>query len=330
MISAMPAAAGGGVWIRLRLRFGPRLTEWLLGVITLGWGCVVLLPGHLFDQPSYAGFRIVFGSEFSLGLVMAVFGTARLVGLLINGARDLVFALLVLAAGWTLSRWSARWMQRLVGRVSHVDETLKPLLTNAVRYAILAVTVVVVLGQFGVQTASILAVLGTAGLAIALALQGTLSNIAAGILLVLLRPFNVGDTIDADGIAGTVLEIGVFATQLRNAEGVFVFAPNSKLSNARIINYSREPSRLVELNFDVPRTADLGAVRASVLAALRADYVRDKPEPVLLVDTLADTSVTLTARVAVPSRDWSGAKADLQERLKQALDKANNFAPPSE
>jgi len=87
MISAMPAAAGGGVWIRLRLRFGPRLTECLLGVITLGWGCVVLLPGHLFDQPSYAGFRIVFGSEFSLGLVMAIFGTARLVGLLINGAR---------------------------------------------------------------------------------------------------------------------------------------------------------------------------------------------------------------------------------------------------
>jgi small conductance mechanosensitive channel len=248
---------------------------------------------------------------------------------IIGHAWSAFVALLVLIAGWMLAGFLSRHVVTMLPKRLHQDSTVGPLLSQIVRYGVLIVAFVIVLGQFGVQTASILAVLGTAGLAIALALQGTLSNIAAGILLVLLRPFNVGDTIDADGIAGTVIEIGVFATQLRNAEGVFVFAPNSKLSNAKITNYSREPSRLVELNFNVPRTADIGEVRSAVLAALRADYVRDKPEPILLVNTLADTSVTLTARVAVPSRDWSGAKADLQERLKQALDAANNFAPPA-
>jgi small conductance mechanosensitive channel len=249
---------------------------------------------------------------------------------IIAHAWSALVALVVLVVGWTLAGLLSRHVVGVLPPRLRLDSTIGPLLSQVVRYGILLVTVVIVLAQFGVQTASILAVLGTAGLAIALALQGTLSNIAAGILLVLLRPFSVGDTIDADGIAGTVVEIGLFGTQLRNAEGVFVYAPNSKLSNAKILNYSREPSRFVELRFNVPRTADLDRVRTIILAALGADYVREKPAPVVQVDTLSDTAVGLLVRLAVPSRNWTMARGDLQERLKRALDANNNFAPPAD
>ena len=181
-----------------------------------------------------------------------------------------------------------------------------------VRYAILLVTIIIVLGQFGVQTASILAVLGAAGLAIALALQGTLSNIAAGILLLLLRPFNVGDSIDADGIIGTVSEIGLFATQMRTPEGVFMFAPNSKLSNAKIINYSREPARIVELSFNIPRNADLNRVREALRQGLVSDRTMPGAAPEVQV-CLGDSTVTMLARVPVRSGEWQAARSELQE-----------------
>jgi len=240
-----------------------------------------------------------------------------------------VVAVIVLVAGWILAGFLSRHIATLLPGRLHRDGTIVPLVSQVVRYGVLLVTIVIVLGQFGVQTASILAVLGAAGLAIALALQGTLSNIAAGILLVLLRPFNVGDFIDADGIVGTVVEIGLFGTQLRTAEGVFLFAPNSKLSNAKIINFSREPSRIVELKFAVPRAADLSQVRSRLLTDLGGTYGSAAQAPEVQVDTLGDSSVTMALRVAVPSQDWWRARADLQERLKTILDSSEGFAPVS-
>ena len=164
---------------------------------------------------------------------------------LIASVWSALVALAVLVAGWILANLISSNIARVLPERLHRDRTIVPLFSQVVRYGILVVTVIIVLGQFGVETASILAVLGAAGLAVALALQGTLSNIAAGILLVLLRPFNVGDQIDADGIVGTVVEIGLFGTQMRNMENVFMFVPNSKLSNARITNFTREPGRFV-------------------------------------------------------------------------------------
>ena len=240
-----------------------------------------------------------------------------------------LIALVVLVGGWTLAGLLSRYVVQLLPGRLHRDPTIVPLLSQVVRYGVLLVTIIIVLGQFGVQTASILAVLGAAGLAVALALQGTLSNIAAGILLVLLRPFNVGDQIDADGIAGTVVEVGLFATQMRTAEGVFMFAPNSKLSNAKIVNYTREASRVLELKFNVPRTADIGTVREAVLAGLTSGTAETAATPEILVDALGDSTVTLAVRVAVPSRNWMQARADMQERLKAVLDAAHGFAEPA-
>ena len=238
-----------------------------------------------------------------------------------------VVALAVLTGGWILAGLMSRHVVSLLGPRIKRDATVAPLISQIVRYAILFVTFVIVLGQFGVETASILAVLGAAGLAVALALQGTLSNIAAGILLIFLRPFNVGDYIDADGIIGTVVEVGLFGTQLRTLEGVYVFAPNSKLSNAKITNYSREKTRVIELKFTVPRSADLDDVRRKVEAGLAGDSP-SKPE--VTVDTLASDAITLAVRVPVKSGDWFRARGSLQEKLKLVLDAENGFAPPAQ
>ena len=240
---------------------------------------------------------------------------------------SVVIAIAVLVAGWVIANLVSRYVTSLLGTRLRNNATIAPLAGQAVRYGILFVTIIIVLGQFGVETASILAVLGAAGLAIALALQGTLSNIAAGIMLVFLRPFNTGDYIDADGIVGTVVEVGLFATQLRTIDGIYLFAPNAKLSNAKIINYSRENSRVVEVKFNVPRSANLDAVRSAIGNALTTDYSGDGMKAEIWVDTLADTNMTLAARVPVRSRDWWEARSVIQERIKNTLEENNNFAP---
>lgn len=240
---------------------------------------------------------------------------------------SLLIAIAVLAAGWIISRVVSGYVTALLASRLKNDATVAPLVGQAVRYAILFVTVIVVLGQFGVETASILAVLGAAGLAIALALQGTLSNIAAGIMLVFLRPFSVGDYIDADGIVGTVVEVGLFATQLRTIDGLYLFAPNSKLSNAKIINYSREKSRIVEVKVNVPRTADISTVRERFSDALRTEFSEPGMNPEILVDAVNDSNVSMVARVPVRSREWWRARSEINERVKNAMDAANGFAP---
>ena len=248
---------------------------------------------------------------------------------IIANAWSVLLALVVLVAGWFIAGIVSKYVSSLLSQRLRHDVTIGPLVGQVARYAILFVTTVIVLGQFGVETASILAVLGAAGLAVALALQGTLSNIAAGIMLLFLRPFNVGDSIDADGIVGTVVEVGLFATHLRTQEGVFLFAPNSKLSNAKIVNYSREPSRIIELKFDVPRNADLAEIRRQLAEGLGTSHAVPANPPEVLVDSLGASAMTLMARIPVKSADWRQARSDLQERLRTLLDNAGGFAPPA-
>lgn len=255
----------------------------------------------------------------------AIFGIST--AWVIANAWSVLVAIIVLVVGWIIANLVSRYAAALLTSRLHNDATIAPLVGQAVRYAILFVTIIVVLGQFGVETASILAVLGAAGLAIALALQGTLSNIAAGIMLVFLRPFSVGDYIDADGIVGTVVEVGLFATQLRTIDGVYLFAPNSKLSNAKITNYSREQTRIVEVKVNVPRTADLQQVRDSFGAALKTEYSDAGMNPEIWVDTVGDSNVTVVARVPVRSRDWWKARSIINEQVMAAIDAANGFAP---
>jgi small conductance mechanosensitive channel len=236
-------------------------------------------------------------------------------------------AVVVLVVGWILSRFLSNRSAELLPRTQRVDETLAPVIAWIVRYGILAVAVVVALGQFGIQTASILAVLGAVGLAVALALQGTLSNLAAGILLIWLRPFSVGEYIDGEGVAGTVLEIGLFSTRLKTYDGIAVFAPNSRLWNARISNFTRMKTRMVEIVIGIAYDADLNHARSVLLETVKDERVLNEPAPKVFVDTLGDSSVTVGTRLWVLSSNWWQAKVDLTERCKLALDAAGIEIP---
>ncbi len=231
-------------------------------------------------------------------------------------------ALIVLAVGWIaanlLARWAGAWLHLAPG----LDQTIAPILVETVRYAILALTLTIVLGQFGVQTASILAVLGAIGLAIALALQGTLSNMAAGIMLLWLRPFNVGEYIDGEGIAGTVKNVGLFGTRLRTYDGVAVFVPNARLWNTKILNYTREKTRMIETKVRIAYTAGIDDARTAMLKTADDPQVLNSPAPYVYVDNLGASSVDLVMRCWVKSADWWTTKIALTERVKGALEEA--------
>ncbi len=238
-----------------------------------------------------------------------------------------ITALVVLAAGWAaanlLSRWAAAWLHRVPG----FDNTIAPLLIQVIRYGIIAVTLTIVLSQFGVQTASILAVLGAAGLAVALALQGTLSNIAAGIMLLWLRPFHVGEYIDGEGIAGTVVLVSLFNTQLRTYDGISVYVPNSRLWNAKITNFTREPTRMIETRVGISYAAKIDAARTVMLEAAQDPRVLANPPPRVYATDLGERSVQMLMRCWVKSADWWETKHALTERVKTMLDAAHIEIP---
>ncbi len=156
---------------------------------------------------------------------------------------DVIAALAILIIGWMIAGWAGNKTRKWLTKSSKVDDTLVPFLSNIVRYVILIFVIIAVLRKFGIQTASIIAVLGTVGLAVGLALQGTLSHFAAGVVLLILRPFKIGEVIDAGGKVGAVEEIGLFATNLKTADGIFVYVPNGSLLGAAITNFSRNATR---------------------------------------------------------------------------------------
>jgi small conductance mechanosensitive channel len=237
-------------------------------------------------------------------------------------------ALLLLIVGWVVASRANRGIRRLLARQGRIDPMLSSLIASLVRYTILIVILVAVLGQLGIQTTSILAALGAAGIAIGLALQGTLSNIAAGMMLLWLRPFKVGDYIDSGGVAGTVKELGLFASELHSWDGIYQFVPNSELWNKRIINYSRLPTRLVDLAFGVSYEDDL-AKGQEVLRKLAGDdeRVASDPEPQTFVDELGDSAVVLRLRVWASNGDYWTLRRALTEQGKAALEAAGLSIP---
>ena len=246
----------------------------------------------------------------------------------VTGVPHLVGAIVLLIAGWWLAHRAERGTHRILDRQTRIDPTLRGLLSSLVRYSILIVVVVAVLGQLGIQTTSILAALGAAGLAIGLAMQGTLSNIAAGLMLLWLRPFRVGDYIDTGSVAGTVKEVGLFATEMHSFDGIFLFVPNSELWNKRIINYSRLPTRRLDLAFKVAHEDDLARGQQALLAlAGDDDRVHSDPAPAVFVDELGDSAVVLQLRVWSSTSNYWPLRWALTERGKAALEAAGLSIP---
>lgn len=245
----------------------------------------------------------------------------QLVPMVLDYGENIVSAILILILGyWIAGRLSAG-MKRLLDRQKRLDATVKPLLGNMVKYLVVAITVIAVLNRFGVQTASIIAVLGAAGLAIGLALQGTLQNIAAGIMLLALRPLKVGEYIQAGSLGGTVEEISLFTTTLTTADGVYISAPNSALWNQAITNYSRNGTRRLDFEVGISYDDDIGKAQEALIALMRADErIKDDPAPMTMVTALADSSVNINMRCWIATADFWAVKWDMQKGAKKAVE----------
>ncbi len=248
--------------------------------------------------------------------------------MMVNGALNFLYATLILIAGWMLARWVGSSVHNLLDRAKYIDETLKPLLAKFARYAVLAITVVAVLGQFGVQTTSLIALVGATGLALGLALQGTLANVASGVMLLILRPFKVTDSIAVGDAKGVVREISLFRTALVTDDGLYVSIPNSTIFSGTIINNSRETIRRANFTVDIDRGEDIGAGLNPVRELLEGDTrVLKPPKPDVQVDSLAGPAVTLSVRAWLRNANFGSQQSDLRKLVRQKLEEAH-VSPP--
>jgi small conductance mechanosensitive channel len=242
--------------------------------------------------------------------------------LIVNEGLSVVAGTLILVVGWIAATWAKRLTTRGLGRLP-LDPTLKPLVASLIRYVILVFTFILVLGQFGVQTTSLIALLGAAGLAVGLALQGTLSNVAAGVMLLLLRPFRVGQFVQVASVSGTVTEIGLFTTLLTTRDLVYVSVPNSAIFSNVITNYTREPLRRINFTLPVDFVNDLDKVEKTIMDALVANsYVLKAPEPWVGVSEIQEYAVQIFVRCYIRSEDYWKALPSIQKGVKTALDRA--------
>ncbi len=243
------------------------------------------------------------------------------INLAVDYGLDVLGALAILIVGSMVAGWARRRVLRVLNRAPRVDETLKPVIASIVRYGILVLVLIAVLAQFGIQTTSIIALLATAGLALGLALQGTLQNIAAGIMLLFLRPFRVGDYIDAEGLSGTIEEIGLFTTHMRTSNGIYLEVPNAKIWNRAILNYSRVEARRLSVVVGISYGDDIDNAQAVLLELMTSDSrVNAEPAPQVLVKELSDSSVNLDLRCWAAAGDYWGLLCDLNKAVKQRLD----------
>ncbi|HJN23796.1 MAG TPA: mechanosensitive ion channel [Rhodospirillales bacterium] len=229
---------------------------------------------------------------------------------------DIAGAIVLLVVGWTVAGWIRRVIRRTLDSVPVLDETLKPFIANFVRYAVLIFVLIAVLNQFGVQTTSIIAVLAATGLAIGLALQGMLANVASGVMLLFLRPFNVGENVEAGGIAGTVAEIGLFNTEIKSSAGPGLVVPNSKIWDGPITNFSRNPTRRFDIAVGIGYDDDIDGAMALLKGLLTGDdRVLDEPEPLVVVQELGDSAVIINLRAWIRSGDYGATVWDLNKEI---------------
>ncbi|WP_419662422.1 MscS3: predicted mechanosensitive ion channel [Desulfosarcina variabilis str. Montpellier] len=225
---------------------------------------------------------------------------------------------------FVIGRWVAKGVIRLIERLMvkrKVDETLVSFVSNLGYVALLAFVIVAALNKLGIQTASFIAVLGAAGLAIGLALQGSLSNFAAGILMIIFRPFKVGDYIEGAGVAGTVESIQIFTTQLKTPDNKTIIIPNAKISGDNIVNYSTKGTRRVDMVFSIGYGDDIDKARQIIMHVITNDErVLKDPEPVVVLSELADSSVNLTTRAWSKSADVWDIFFETTERVKKTFD----------
>jgi small conductance mechanosensitive channel len=246
-----------------------------------------------------------------------------LLPLIVTNGLNVIGAIVILLIGLWLSGRCHVLVVRALGKTPHFDEMLKSFFGSLVRYLVLTVTILAVLSQFGIQTTSLVAVLGAAGLAVGLALQGTLSNLAAGVMLLIFRPFRIGHKVQVGGITGTVKELSLFWTELATDDKVQVIVPNGGVWGQPLRNYSYYPttSRAGEARFRVPETTDLARATGIVLAAAQAHpRVLKDPAPAVLLDrTSAENALEIVLSFSVAEDEVAKVKSDLYRSIHDQL-----------
>jgi small conductance mechanosensitive channel len=233
---------------------------------------------------------------------------------------DLLLALVIFFVG----RFAIHMVVRALAKTMQkngVERTLETFICNLVSMALLVVVVIAAIGQVGIQTTSFIAIFGAAGLAVGLALQGSLSNFASGVLIVLFRPYKVGDFVEAAGISGSVDQVQILTTVLKTGDNKQVIVPNSQIMNSIITNYSAHDTRRIDMVVGVSYDDDLDKVRKTLEDIIAADdRILKDPTPKIAVAELADSSVNFVVRPWCATSDYSAVRWDLTETIKKRFD----------
>ncbi|MDF1729926.1 MAG: mechanosensitive ion channel [Minwuia sp.] len=240
----------------------------------------------------------------------------------------IVGVIVILIVGFTAAGWVARAVRSMLGRSKKTDPLITNFVAAAARYGVIAFTIIAALDQFGVETTSFVAVMGAAGLAIGLAFQGTLGNLAAGVMILAFRPFRQGHFIEGGGVAGTVDSVSLFVTEMHTPDNVHIIVPNGSLWNTAIKNYSHHATRRCDFVLGI----GYGSSHAEAMKALHAMAEADArvlkdPAPQIVVSNLGDSSVDITIRLWCNAGDYWGLKFDFTQAMKEKMDEMDIEIP---
>ena len=237
-------------------------------------------------------------------------------------------ALALLIIGWLVAGWVSAMLRRRVQAYERIDTTIGNFVASIVKWAILLIVLIAVLGLFGIQATSLVAILGAATLAFGLALQGTLSDLAAGFMIILFRPYKVGQFVNIGGTAGTVAEVNLFVTELVTPDNVQIIVPNGQAWGKIISNYSHHPTRRCDLGFGIDYGDDADKAMQIILDLAKADQrVLDDPAPWVRVTNLGESSVDLSVRLWCQASDYWELKFHMTKAVKEAFDEQGISIP---
>lgn len=265
--------------------------------------------------------------DLSIDGIKGLFGEDSMSSI-VSWGMNILLAIVILVIGLWISKRVQNAIVKLSEKSPQLDDTLFKFLASIVRWIIMAFVIIAVLGRFGIETTSIVALLGAGGLAVGLALQGAMSNAAAGVMLMVFRPYKVGDFVDAGGHFGLVEEIGIFTTDLQTFDNQQIVIPNGKIWGEKIINHSHHPVRGVEMKFNVAYDDDIEKAKA-VIHKVLADHphIKADPAPFVEVETLTERSAELVVRPFTDGAHYFDVRYSVPEMIMQALGKAGMTTP---
>jgi len=239
-----------------------------------------------------------------------------------------LMAVLTLIIGWWIITWLSKVFVRVMDK-REVDPGLKGFLKSMVSILLKIMLIISVAGMVGIETTSFIAILGAAGLAVGMALSGTLQNFAGGVMILLFKPFKVGDFIEAQGHMGSVNQIQIFNTILKTPDNKTIIIPNAQISNGSMVNFSTEEQRRVDMTFGISYNDDIDKAKEIITELLKADsrVLNEPAEPFIAISELADSSVNFAVRAWANASDYWGIFFDMQEKVKKTFDKEGVSIP---